>query len=154
MRNRLSGRPISRPERYRPLSDFYQLIELPRVPDHRGCLTFLEAGRHIPFAIARVYYIYDVPESANRAGHAHHRLRELVIAAAGGFTVHLDNGFVTESMRLDRPDRGLLLPPLVWRTLDRFSPGALCLVLGSDPYDEADYVRDYEAFARLCRSGG
>src|SRR5207244_1906220 len=118
----------------------------------RGSLTFIEGGRHVPFDIARVYYLYDVPESASRAGHAHHQLTQLIIAASGSFNVNLDNGFDKTIVQLDRPDRGLLLRPMVWRTIDGFSGGAMCLVLASIPYDEGDYIRDYKAFLRLCQA--
>lgn len=137
----------------RPLSGDYELIELPRVPDARGSLTAIEAGRHVPFEIARVYYLYDVPASATRAGHAHYRLQQLIIAASGSFDVNLDNGFEKASLHLNRPFRGLLLRPMVWRTIDNFSGGAMCLVLASIPYGEEDYIRDYEEFLRLCRGG-
>ena len=139
------------PLRYRPLNGLYELIDLPRIPDRRGTLTFIEGGRHVPFDIARVYYLYDVPASATRAGHAHHRLMQLLIATSGSFDVNLDNGFEKAALHLDRPYRGLLLRPMVWRTLDNFSGGAMCLVLASIPYDETDYIRDYDEFCRLSR---
>jgi WxcM-like protein len=133
------------------LSSFYELIDLPRIPERRGSLTFIEGGRHVPFEIARVYYLYDVPTSATRAGHAHHRLTQLIIATSGSFDVNLDNGSEKTALHLDRPYRGLLLRPMVWRTIDNFSGGALCLVLASIPYDEADYIRDYASFRRLAK---
>ena len=133
------------------MSSFYELIELPRIPDARGSLTVIEGSRQVPFEIARVYYLYDVPASASRAGHAHHQLKQLIIAASGSFDVNLDNGFEKTTLHLDRPYRGLLLRPMVWRTIDNFSGGAMCLVLASIPYDESDYIRDYDAFLRLCR---
>lgn len=141
------------PVQHRPLSDFYEMVELPRIPDQRGTLTVVEGGRHVPFEIARVYYLYDVPASATRAGHAHHRLVQLLIATSGSFDVNLDNGFETTTVHLDRPYRGLLLRPMVWRTIDNFSGGAMCLVLASIPYDEADYIREYDTFRRLAREG-
>jgi WxcM-like, C-terminal len=139
------------PLRHRPLNGLYELIDLPRIPDRRGTLTFIEGGRHVPFDIARVYYLYDVPASATRAGHAHHRLMQLLIATSGSFDVNLDNGVEKAILHLDRPDRGLLLQPMVWRTIDNFSGGAMCLVLASIPYDETDYIRDYDEFCRLSR---
>jgi len=142
-----------RAKRYRSLSEFYDLLELPRVPEPRGSLTFIEGTRHVPFAIARVYYLYDLPHSAIRAGHAHHQLTQLIIAAAGSFDAKLDNGFEQATIRLDRPDQGLLLRPMVWLTISAFSGGALCLVIASSPYDAADYIRDYDKFCRLARSG-
>jgi WxcM-like, C-terminal len=145
---------MSRSDRNQPLREFYEMLDLPRIPEPRGTLTFLEGGRHVPFDIARIYYLYDVPASATRAGHAHHQLLQLLIAASGSFDVNLDNGVETATIHLDRPYRGLLLRPMVWRTIDNFSGGALCLVIASIPYDEADYIRDYDDFLRLCRSGG
>ena len=142
---------MSHPDRLRPLTSCYELIDLPRIPERRGALTFIEGGRQIPFDIARVYYLYDVPASATRAGHAHHRLNQLIIAASGSFNVNLDNGFEKAALHLARPYRGLLLRPMVWRTIDSFSGGALCLVIASIPYDEADYIRNYGAFLRLAR---
>ena len=139
--------------RHRPLQSGYEWVDLPRIPDHRGSLTVIEGGRQVPFAIARVYYLYDVPAEATRAGHAHHRLDQLLIAASGSFNVNIDNGFERASLRLDRPYRGLLLRPMVWRTIDGFSGGAMCLVIASIPYDEDEYIRDYDAFLRLCRGG-
>lgn len=133
------------------LANFYELLDLPRIPERRGSLTFIESGRHIPFEIARVYYLYDVPAEATRGGHAHHRLTQLIIAAAGSFNVNLDNGLEKTTVHLDRPYRGLLLRPMVWRTIDSFSGGAMCLVIASIPYDEADYIRDYPTFRRLSR---
>ena len=143
---------MSHPDRHRPLSSFYDLIDLPRIPERRGSLTFIEGGRHVPFDIARVYYLYDVPASATRAGHAHHRLTQLIIATSGSFDVNLDNGFEKGTIHLDRPYRGLLLRPMVWRTIDSFSGRALCLVIASIPYDEADYIHDYDAFRRLAQA--
>ena len=134
-----------------PLSSVYELIDLPQIRDRRGSLTVIEGGHQFPFDIARVYYLYDLPASTTRAGHAHHRLTQLIIAAAGSFNVNLDNGFEKSTVHLDRPYRGLLLRPMVWRTIDSFSGGAMCLVIASIPYDEDDYIRDYEAFLRRCR---
>ena len=91
------------PLRHRPLNGFYELIDLPRIPDRRGTLTVIEGGGHVPFDIARVYYLYDVPASATRAGHAHHRLMQLLIATSGSFDVNLDNGFEKAILHLDRP---------------------------------------------------
>src|SRR5262245_27278326 len=139
--------------RHRPLSEFYDLLELPRIPEPRGSLTFIEGNRHVPFAIARVYYLYDLPSSATRAGHAHHQLTQLIIAAAGSFDAHLDNGFEKATIHLDGPNRGLLLRPMVWLTIDMFSDGALGLVLASSPYDATDYIHEHGEFSRLARSG-
>ena len=138
--------------RHQPLGGLYELIELPRVPERRGNLTFIEGGQHVPFEIARVYYLYDVPASASRAGHAHYRLAQVLIAASGSFDVKLDNGFEKVTLHLNRPYRGLLLRPMVWRTIDNFSGGALCLVLASIPYDETT-ISATTVVQRRCREG-
>lgn len=128
-----------------------RMIDLPRIADPRGHLTFVEGSRHVPFDIARVYYLYEVPEGAERGGHAHRRLEQLVIAATGSFDVILDDGAERRTIRLDRADRGLLIGTMVWRELNRFTAGAVCLVLASLPYDEADYYRDYQEFLKAVR---
>lgn len=126
----------------------HRLIELPVVPDHRGNLSFLEGGRHVPFEIARVFYLYDVPAGESRAGHALRDVEQLLIAVSGSFDVVLDYGGERAVITLNRPYLGLYLPSLVWRELENFSSGAVCLVLASAPYDEAAYYRDYEEFRR------
>ncbi len=129
-----------------------KLISLPKIPDHRGNLTFVEGMNHIPFEIARVYFLYDVPAGAERGGHAHKELRQLMIAISGSFDVVIDDGHDKERFRLDRPFQGLLIPTMVWRELDNFSSGSVCLVLASHPYDEADYFRDYQDFLHAVRA--
>lgn len=126
--------------------DDCRLIELPRITDPRGNLTFVEGGVHLPFSIARAYYLYDVPGGAERGGHAHRALHQLLIAVAGSFEVVLDDGRRRRRVQLNRPYRGLLIGPMIWRELDGFSSGSVCLVLASQRYDEADYYRDYAAF--------
>jgi dTDP-4-dehydrorhamnose 3,5-epimerase-like enzyme len=125
-----------------------QLFDLPRIHDPRGNLTFVEAHRQIPFEIRRVYYLYDVPEGAERGGHAHRSLHQLIIATSGSFDVHLDDGSARQTLRLNRGHMGLYIQPMVWREIDHFSPDAVCMVLASDYYDEGDYYRDYAAFKR------
>ena len=127
-----------------------RLIRLPVVPDERGKLSFIEGGRHIPFDIARVYYLYDVPAAAVRGGHAHKDLKQLIIALSGSFDVRLDTGRFRRVVQLNRPNIGLLISSMIWRELDNFSSGGICLVLASMPYDEADYYRDYETFLKSC----
>ncbi|HEY2044682.1 MAG TPA: FdtA/QdtA family cupin domain-containing protein [Jatrophihabitans sp.] len=122
-------------------------IELPVVADPRGNLTFIETGNHIPFAIERVYYLYDVPGGASRGGHAHRGLEQLIIAMSGSFDIVLDDGFERRIHSLNRSYKGLYVPPMVWREIDNFSSGSVCLVLASAAYDESDYYRDYEEFA-------
>lgn len=121
-------------------------LELPRANDPRGNLTFVESGRHIPFDIKRVYYLYDVPGGAERGGHAHKALHQLIIAMSGSFDIHLDDGYVKKTIHMNRSYNGLYVCPMIWRGLDNFSSGSVCMVLASDFYDEHDYYRDYDTF--------
>jgi oxalate decarboxylase/phosphoglucose isomerase-like protein (cupin superfamily) len=114
-------------------------------------LTFIEATRHIPFEINRVYYLYDVPGGATRAGHAHKTLHQFLIAMSGSFDVMLDDGSEKKRVHLNRSYYGLYVPPMVWREIDNFSSGSVCLALASDYFDEADYYRDYEEFIGAIR---
>lgn len=123
-----------------------KIIELPKISDPRGNLTFIEAGRHIPFAIQRVYYLYDVPGGAERGGHAHKDLHQLIIAMSGSFDVVLDDGCEKKRFHLNRSYYGLYVCPMIWRELDNFSSGSVSMVLASNYYDEADYFRDYNEF--------
>lgn len=123
-----------------------KIIELPKISEPRGNLTFVEAGRHIPFDIQRVYYLYDVPGGADRGGHAHKELHQLIIAMAGSFDVLLDDGKEKKRIHLNRSYYGLYVPTMIWRELDNFSSGSVCMVLASNKYDEADYYRDYEQY--------
>lgn len=122
------------------------LINLPVISDPRGNLSFIESGAHVPFDIARVYYLYDVPSGSVRAGHAHKVLHQLLIAVSGSFDVRLHDGVREEVVTLNRPHVGLHIGPMLWREIDNFSSGSVCLVLASTPYDEADYIRDFDAF--------
>jgi hypothetical protein len=122
------------------------MIDLPRVNDPRGNLTFIEGGRHIPFEIKRVYYLYDVPGGAERGGHAHKDLRQLIVAMSGSFDVHLDDGRAKKAVHLNRSYIGLFICAMTWREISNFSSGAVCLVLASNFYDEDDYYRDYAQF--------
>lgn len=124
------------------------LIELPVVSDPRGKLTFVEGGRQIPFEIRRIYYLYDVPGGAQRAGHAHKALHQILIAASGSFDVLLDDGRQRRRHHLNRAYNGLYVPPMMWREIENFSSGSVCLALASDFYDESDYLRDYKDFQR------
>lgn len=123
-------------------------IEFPIVHEPRGNLSFIEGGRHVPFDIKRVYYLYDVPGGATRGGHAHRTINQVIIALSGSFDVVLDDGKVREKVSLNRSYYGLLLPNMIWRELENFSSGAVCMVLASDFYDEGEYIRDYEEFRR------
>lgn len=125
-----------------------RIVDLPRITDPRGNLTFIEADRQVPFDIARVYYLYDVPGGESRGGHAHRELQQLIVAAAGSFDVVVDNGEETARFHLNRSYYGLLVPQLTWRELGNFSTGSVCLVLASQRYEEDDYFRDYDEFVR------
>jgi hypothetical protein len=120
-----------------------KLIDLPKVADPRGNLTFVEGGRHVPFEIKRVYYLYDVPGGAERGGHAHKALHQLVIAMSGSFDVILDDGYEKKRIHLNRSYIGLYICPMIWREIDNFSSGSVCMVLASNLYDESDYYRDH-----------
>jgi len=128
-----------------------RIIELPKITDTRGNLTFIESGRHIPFEIKRAYYLYDVPGGASRAAHAHRKLHQLMIGMAGSFDVTLDDGHKKKKFHLNRSYYGLYIPPMIWRDLDNFSSGSVCMVLASDFYDEAEYIRDYTEFQSLTK---
>ena len=123
-----------------------RIIELPKIMDPRGNLTFVEGGRHIPFAVRRAYWIYDVPGGEMRGSHAYRRNRELIIAVSGSFDVEVETGSGFTRHQLNRSYYGLYLPPLHWRSLVNFSTNSLCLILASEEYDEADYLRDYDTF--------
>lgn len=126
--------------------DTCRLIDLPKISDPRGNLTFIEGSVHVPFDIARMYYLYDVPGGSERGGHAHKALHQLIIAMSGSFDVVLDDGSDKKRVHLSRSYYGLYVCPMIWRELDNFSSGAVCAVLASNRYDEADYYRDYDQF--------
>ncbi len=126
-----------------------QLINLPRITDPRGNLSFIEGGKHIPFDIKRVYYLYDVPGGSDRGSHAHKNLHQFIVAMSGSFDVTLDDGKIKKLFQLNRSYNGLYVCPMMWRDLDNFSSGAVCMVLASAHYDENDYIRDYSQFTSL-----
>ena len=128
-----------------------KIIELPKIADLRGNLTFIEENRHIPYDIKRVFFLYDVPGGERRAGHALKSCDQLIIAASGSFNVILDDGVGKQIFHLNRSYYGLHIPPLVWREIDNFSSGSVCMVLASEFYSEEDYYREYDEFLRAVR---
>lgn len=125
-----------------------KIINLPKLTDPRGNLTFIEGNRHIPFDIRRIYYLYDVPGGSERGGHAHKALSQLIIAISGTFDVILSDGCDKKRFHLNRSFQGLYVCPMLWRELDNFSSGSVCLVLASNVYDESDYYRNYEEYLK------
>ena len=130
-----------------------QVLRLSEFRDERGCLSAAEGLRHVPFAIERVYWITEAPPSARRGGHAHREVLEVIVAAAGSFTVDCDDGDSTTEISLHAPSAALLLPAHVWREVRDFSSQAVCLVLASGPYREEEYIRNREEFSRLMDAG-
>jgi dTDP-4-dehydrorhamnose 3,5-epimerase-like enzyme len=127
------------------------VIELPKIGDPRGNLTFVEGKRHVPFDIKRVFYLYDVPGGAERGGHALKNCQQFLIAMSGSFDVVLDDGADKQRFHMNRSYYGLYIPPMIWREMDNFSSGAVCLALASTPYDANDYYYDYDEY-RSVRS--
>ncbi len=125
-----------------------RIIDLPKIMDPRGNLTVAEGDSLVPFDIKRAYWVYDVPGGMGRGGHAHKRLRQVLIAVSGSFHVTLDNGRERETILLNHPWQGLVIETNTWRTLDDFSSGAVCLVLASEHYEEEDYIYDYDEFLK------
>jgi hypothetical protein len=139
--------PIRRP-RVQASVDTCRLIDLPKIADPRGNLTFIESNHQIPFGIERVYYIYDVPGGSERGGHAHRDLHQFIIAMSGSFDAVLDDGRQQKHVHLNRSHYGLYICPMIWRVLDNFSSNSVCMVLASDRYLESDYFRDYAEFLK------
>ena len=123
-----------------------KIIELPKIADPRGNLTVAEGLGNVPFEIKRAYWVYDVPGGESRGGHAHKKLRQFVVAMSGSFHVTLDDGHERRTVLLNHPYQGLIIETNIWRTLDDFSSGAVCLVLASEHYEEEDYIYDYDEF--------
>lgn len=128
-----------------------KLIELPKITDVRGSISFVEGNNHIPFEIKRIYYLYNSPQEAERGNHGHKKLEQLIIPIAGSFTFVLDDGYARQDFFLDKPWMGLYIPPMMWREVNNFSVGSVCLVLASDVYEEEDYYRDYQEFLNAVR---
>jgi hypothetical protein len=127
-----------------------KMLEFPKIMDCRGNLTFIEGNNHLPFDIRRIYYLYDLPGNAERGGHAHHQLRQVIVAVSGSFDIVLDDGFEKKRIHLNRPYLGFFMETKIWRELDNFSPDAVCLVLASDVYKVKDYIRDYSEFLKIA----
>ncbi len=130
------------------LSDV-RIIQLQKIPDARGNLSVVEQGKDVPFDIARVYWLYDVPGGEERGAHAHRTLCQLLVAVSGSFDVVLDDGKRKQTFTLNRPYQGLLLVPGIWRELKNFSSGSVCMVLASQVYEKGDYIRDYQEFLKF-----
>ncbi len=131
-----------------------KIIDLPKIIDPRGNLTVAEQMINVPFDIKRVYWVYDIPAGENRGGHAHKQCRELIIAASGSFTVTVDDGRGKRTFLMNHPYQGLLVETDVWRTLDDFSSGAVCLVIASELFEEEDYIRDYDDYLEYLAKEG
>ncbi len=129
-----------------------KVIELPKIKDIRGNLTFVEGNNHVPFEIKRVYYLYDVPGGESRGGHAHKCLQQFIIAASGSFDVVLKDGSNEKKISLNRSYYGLYIPSMIWREIENFSSGSVCLVLASEYYNEDDYIRDFSEFKELVKN--
>jgi hypothetical protein len=129
-----------------------KLIDLPKISERKGAITPIYGGDHVPFEIERVYYLYDVPGGESRGGHAHVHLQQLIVSVMGAFDVVLDDGNERKRIHLDRAYYGLYVPRMIWRELENFSSGGICLVLASLPYDETDYIREYQAFVQLAKN--
>jgi len=125
-----------------------RLIDLPKIIDPRGNLTVAEQLREIPFNVERVYWTYDVPAGESRGGHAHRECEEVIVAVSGSFDVTLDNGEERKTYHLNHPYQGLYVGTGIWRTLDDFSSGAVCLVIASHLFEEEDYIRDYDEYQK------
>jgi dTDP-4-dehydrorhamnose 3,5-epimerase-like enzyme len=125
-----------------------KLIQLPKILDQRGNLSFIEGENHIPFKIQRTYLIYDVPGGEIRGSHAYKELKEFIVALSGSFDVVLDDGKEKQSYSLNRSYYGLYVPKMIWRSMENFSTNALCMILASEKYREEDYIRDYEEFKK------
>lgn len=131
-----------------------KLIKTPVIQDTRGNLSFIENGINIPFEAKRIYYLFDVPSGAVRTGHAHQKCKHIIFALSGSFDVVLDDGFDNQRIQLNRAHNGLYLPEMMWRELDNFSSGTVCLVLASEHYDATDYIRSYDQFVHLNNPSG
>lgn len=136
----------------RPTVNDCRVVSLPKISDPRGNLTFIEGSKHIPFEIKRLFYLYDVPTEEGRGAHAHRTLHQFLVCLSGSFDVAVDDGEFQATVHLNRPWKGLHVPPMIWAAEVNFDPGSVCLVLASDLYKEDDYIRDYDIFLSLVRA--
>lgn len=127
------------------------VIDLPKISDPRGNLTFVEQKNHIPFDMKRIFYVYDVPTAENRGAHAHYDLEQFLICLSGGLDIELDDGFNKKIIHLNRPWQGLYIPPLVWASEKNFDPGTVYMVITSDFYNPDGYIRDYNKFLEVVK---
>jgi hypothetical protein len=132
--------------------DACKYLDLPKINDRQGNLTFVEGDHHVPFDVQRVFYIYDVPSGADRGAHAHRTLHQVLVCISGSFDVLVDDGFEQATFTLNRPWRGLHVPPMIWASEASFAPGTVCLVLTSAPFDEKDYIREHQVFLQAVGS--
>lgn len=133
--------------------DKIQEFEFQKIYDHRGSLSFIEEGCDVPFSIKRVFYIYDIPGGALRGGHAHKENREVIMAVSGSFDLHLSDGTHEKVFHMNRAQKGVLIPTGVWVSMHNFTTGTIVVVLCSHPYDEADYVRDFDEYKKMLAAG-
>jgi oxalate decarboxylase/phosphoglucose isomerase-like protein (cupin superfamily) len=129
-----------------------RMIDFPKIYDARGNLTFIEEQRHVPFDVKRVFYLYDVPTGESRGAHAHKQLQQVIISLSGSFDVLVDDGLEQVRFHLNRPWRGLYIPPMIWGAEVNFDPGSVCLVLASEYYNEADYYREYDDYLEAVKA--
>ena len=129
-----------------PSIDACRIHELPKVADPRGNLTFVEECRHVPFSVKRIFYLYDVPTGSDRGAHAHRQQHQFLICLSGSFDVEVNDGRDTRTLHLNRPWKGLHVPPMIWAAEKNFDAGSVCLVLSSDYFSEPDYIREYDEF--------
>lgn len=132
--------------------DDCRLIELPKIQDNRGNLTFLESNRHIPFETKRVFYVYDIPSGEDRGAHAHYDLHQFIVCLSGSLDVKLDDGTRQRTVHLNRPWIGLHVPPMIWASEGNFDPNTVYVVLASDYYQVESYIRDYDVFMKEVRN--
>ena len=136
----------------KPTINDCRLLEFPTIGQPDGKLTFIEGNKHIPFAIKRVFYIYDVPTGGDRGAHAHYSLHQILICLSGSYDVILDDGHSQKEIKLNQPCKGLYIPPMIWASEVSFDPRTVCLALASHDYDEADYIREYSKFISITNS--